>query len=381
MATTKSDLVCAGCGCACDDLAVQLGNGFGVELEIDCDLGRAWFSDISAADEPLAFIAGKPAEPQAAAEVAARLLASAKAPLVAGLTHSTCEAQLAAVDLAERLGGTIDPFSVPRGLHGTLLQNVGLATASFGELRDRADLLVLWHIDPSLSYPRLFERYAPRQMPIAIEPADDLAAVAVLRALLRDLQLDESAVLSTTGQPLDYWRDLLRQIRAAKYPAIVLPEGNVAAAREALARFVRELNDHTRAIAICLSPGNAAGAAQVLTARTGYPCCVNFATGAARFDPQRFSAESLLARSEVDVLLVVGDALSAKVGKAAQIVIGSHRRATSDLVAVDIRTARPGVECGGTIFRADGIALPLRKLIDSQRPSDEEVLREVIVRL
>jgi formylmethanofuran dehydrogenase subunit B len=48
---------------------------------------------------------------------------------------------------------------------------------------------------------------------------------------------------------------------------------------------------------------------------------------------------------------------------------------------VFIRTAQPGLQSAGTIFRFDGVPLPLRAIVPSPLPTAEQVLRELIARL
>jgi formylmethanofuran dehydrogenase subunit B len=46
--------------------------------------------------------------------------------------------------------------------------------------------------------------------------------------------------------------------------------------------------------------------------------------------------------------------------------------------AVFIRTAKPGLHVAGTIFRFDGVPLPLRAIISSPLPAVEDVLCKLI---
>ncbi len=59
---------------------------------------------------PIPFrIAGLPVERSAAMQRATELLAKSRRPLIYGLNAASCEAQRLAVELAEQLGGVIDP--------------------------------------------------------------------------------------------------------------------------------------------------------------------------------------------------------------------------------------------------------------------------------
>src|SRR5580700_10453932 len=89
-----STAVCPHCGCQCDVIA--FGDG--------CGLGR----EAPPADAPTALVDGRPASLDEAIERAAAIFAASRYPLIYGLAHSTCEAQRAAVALADRCGGAVD---------------------------------------------------------------------------------------------------------------------------------------------------------------------------------------------------------------------------------------------------------------------------------
>ena len=86
-----------------------------------------------------------------AADAAAAILREARAPLVYGLGGTSCEAQRRAVALAEAAGAVID-------VGAAATTAIGSSTATFGEIRDRAELVVLWRADPVVTHPRLLER-------------------------------------------------------------------------------------------------------------------------------------------------------------------------------------------------------------------------------
>ena len=123
-----------------------------------------------------------------------------------GLGRTTCEAQRAAVALAEAIGATIDPAGpLLDGASGLAFQARGASTATLGEVRDRAEIVVVWRADPVVTHPRLLERLRlptePRTLVVVDAdrtataeradtflalPADrDVEALWTLRALVR----------------------------------------------------------------------------------------------------------------------------------------------------------------------------------------------------
>src|SRR5208283_3565884 len=82
-------------------------------------------------------------------------------PLIYGLSSSACEAQRKAIELADLLGAIVDTTSsVCHGPTGLAMQAVGEPTATLGEVRNRADLLIFWGCNPAASHLRHFERYS-----------------------------------------------------------------------------------------------------------------------------------------------------------------------------------------------------------------------------
>jgi formylmethanofuran dehydrogenase subunit B len=151
---------CLGCGCSCDDIDISVRGGRIVEARRACDLGAAWFGDGSAPARAL--VSGREASVDEAVAAAAGLLQTASQPLVYLAPDVTCEAQREAAGLADLLRASIDSVSSDTVLPAVLAaQEQGTASATLGEVRNRADLLVFWGVDPSARYPRYWSRYAP----------------------------------------------------------------------------------------------------------------------------------------------------------------------------------------------------------------------------
>lgn len=152
---------CTACGCVCDDLSVSVSDNRIVGIERACPIARDWFTVNSQTDRAVAEIDGQPSDLQAALTRAARILHSADAPLVYGLSRSNTAGQRAAVRLAELVGATID--TTASQCHGPsimAIQEMGESTCTLGEIRNRADLVIYWGCHPAETHPRHAERYA-----------------------------------------------------------------------------------------------------------------------------------------------------------------------------------------------------------------------------
>ena len=146
------DVTCLGCGCACDDIQVTVRGDRIVEAGRACALGAAWFGDGSLPAE--AAVDAQRTTIAAALASAAGLVRAAKRPLVylaPGITNDTARETVA---LADAIGAALDSVTSDTAMGAILAaQERGRASATLGEGRHRADLVVWWGVDPALRYP------------------------------------------------------------------------------------------------------------------------------------------------------------------------------------------------------------------------------------
>lgn len=422
----ESDMVCVHCPCRCDDIELHVQGGRIIEARNACTAGRERFLAVGPEDDPPCLIDGRPASFEQAVERAVSILAAARFPVVFGLSGATCEAQRAAVALADRLGACIDASGARGDSPSTMaLQSVGEVTCTLGEIKNRADLVIVWGADPVVSHPRLFERHVLEPtglfVPagrggrscivvddtetetvqtaadewIALRPGAHFEALWLLRAMLKETDLDPEAIERRTGVPLARWHALMGRMKTARYGVLLYgPDRSESPGDRSVAlaahAFVRELNAHTRFVVLPLGGrGNDHGAGQVLAWQTGYPGAVSLAVGFPRYGPGEFTAGTLLARGEADAALVVSgnpnecldDPARAGLARIPLIVLGSGGGESGLSPAVEFRTPDFGSRTRGTVFRMDGVALPLRPVLASTRSSAEEVLRAIERRL
>jgi formylmethanofuran dehydrogenase subunit B len=411
------DVTCLGCGCACDDIRVTATDGRIVELARACAMGAAWFGD---GDAPaLAAIDGAPSTIGAASDAAARLVGAARRPLVYLAPGLTNEAVREAVALADLLGAALDSVTSGTALGAILAaQERGRASATLGEGRHRADVVVWWGVDPAHRYPRYVERYVPASRhTIAVDiggrigprdadrrfllpPDDEVATLAAVRSLVGVPATEHAA---HDGDPVRaaIWaraRALAPALVAGRYVLVVadaeraeggatLPDDHVRAS--ALIGLVQALNGPTRAaLSLLRAGGNRSGIDAVLTSQTGYPAAVDFSHGAPRYRPFDGAAHHLAARREVDALVVAGRwedvpaPVASMLTDLAAVVIGpgaSTARLGPRSVAIDTGTA--GVHDAGTALRLDDVPLPVRAVVSGPPAAAGVVkaLREAVV--
>jgi formylmethanofuran dehydrogenase subunit B len=422
------DVTCLGCGCACDDIRISVRGGRIVEATRACALGASWFGDGSS--PALAAIDGTSAALDAAIAAAGDLVSAARRPLVYLAPGLTNEAVRETAALADVLGAALD--SVTSGtVMGAILaaQERGRASATLGEVRHRADVVVWWGVNPAHRYPRYEERYAP--MPRGLHIADGRASRTVIAVDLGGVPSasdadrrfllpaeDEVATLAALrllvsrpaadapygADPMEaaIWaraRALAPALVAGRYvlvvadaepPAGISPAPTDHVRLSALIALVQTMNGPTRAaLSLLRAGGNRSGADAVLTAQTGYPAAIDFSRGVPRYRPFDGAAAHLAARREVDAVLVAGRVddlpapVSALLGTVPTVVIGpaaSAARLGPRGVAID--TGLAGVHDAGTALRLDDVPLPVRAVVPGPPAAAAVVkaVREAVVR-
>jgi formylmethanofuran dehydrogenase subunit B len=166
MVKVFNSVVCTICGCLCDDLEVTVENNEIVKMKNGCAICEAKMVHGYKSEErilqPHIRKNGKlvPVTMDEAICRAAQILTDAKYPLLFGWTSSTSETQHVGVELAEELGSALDNCcSVCHGPSVMATQEIGIPTATLGQIRHRADLIVYWACNPWSSHPRHVERY------------------------------------------------------------------------------------------------------------------------------------------------------------------------------------------------------------------------------
>jgi formylmethanofuran dehydrogenase subunit B len=418
------DATCLACGCLCDDLVLSAEGGRVVEARNACEVGRLWFlADHSQAGLPVATVEGRPVEADEAIGRAAEILGRARSPVVLGLSRTSNEAVAAALAVADRIGAAVDIGPDEASAARTLaVQRVGMVSATLGEVKNRADVVVFWGADPIASHPRHWERYSvePRgrfvpggradrtvivvdadrtatadraDLFVRVAPGARFETLWTLRALVRGGTPDPGRVARGTGLDLATLRDLAARLQAARYGAWFLGDGpDRPAMFEAALTLVRDLNATTRFVLLGLGgPGNAAGARAVASWQAGHPSGVSLARGVPRALPGVTSAAAMLDRGEVDAALIVADDgdTASGLSEAARdhlattptvrIAPGATRSDRPATVA--LASATPGIDAAGTVTRVDGVTLPLRPPLAASVPTDRDWLRAIDDRL
>lgn len=418
---TMDDVTCTVCGCVCDDLRLRVADGKVLEIQPHCRLAEPWFQQAHHRAS-VARWHDREVSRDTALQAAVDLLARSRSPLIFGLSRSTTAGQRAAVRLADQLGANIDTTaSVCHGPSIMAIQQVGESTCSLGEVRNRADLVLFWGADPMSTHPRHMERYSGSPVGqflpggrqdrtvivldkqptptsdiadqfLQIMPDRDFEVIWMLRQLVRD---PASEISPAFGPTCDALRTLATQLKTCRYGVVFFGLGLARSTGghanvEALLKLVAELNGYTRFTARRMRlPGDVTGADMVLCWQTGFPFAVNLARRYPRYNPTEYTANELLRREEVDVCVLLGSEAVEWLSPAAQavlrriptIALDYPHQQPKEPFHVQFTTAVYGIHAPGTAYRMDETPLPLRKILESEYPTDADVLSEISRRL
>lgn len=416
------DATCTFCGCVCDDmeLTVDLDEHRITKAKKACVLGRAWFYEHTLEDRPVVLIDGKEATFEEGIETAAQVLVDAKFPITYGLSDSPCEAQRVAVDIMDTINGNIDTTtSVCHGPSGMAFQGVGESTATLGEIKNRADLVIYWGGNPAESHPRHFTKYAvtPKGMyipngkkdrtvvlvdvrktpsaPVAdiflqLKPGKDFEVLWALRALVKGKKISDN-IEEETGVSREMLDELVSKMKSAQYGVLFFGMGlTMTRGRHfnsgALLSLAADLNEYTHFVAKPVrGHGNVTGADNVVSWQTGYPFGVNFNRGYPRFNPGEFTTTDVLSRGEADAAMIIASDPASNFPKKAIehmkkipiISLDAKDTLTSQIAKVRFAVATYGINTGGTVYRMDDVPISLRPAFDSPFPTDQEVLQGI----
>ncbi len=420
--TIVTDVVCPLCGSLCDDITVRIENGKIVEVRDACDMGESKILGHDRIKSPMIREKGelKEVSYEKAVKKSAEILAKSKRPLLYGWSSTTCEAHEKGIKLAAEVGGIVDnTATVCHGPSVIAIQTVGLPSCTLGQIKNRADLIVYWGSNQSQAHPRHMSRYSSfirgffreegRKAKyvvvidvrdttttnvadefIKVEPGHDYKLLSALRAVLAD----KADVLpdDVGGVPKDAIMNLAERMKKAEFGVIFFGMG-LTQSRSRYNNVVnaialtRELNQFTKFVIMPMRGHyNVTGFGQVLTWETGYPYAVDLSRGYAWYNPGETTSTDVLNRGECDSALIIASDPGAHfpgkslkhLSKIPVIQVDPYHNPTTEFADVVIPSAVAGIEAEGCAYRMDNVPIMVRKLIDSEYKSDEEIIDDVL---
>jgi formylmethanofuran dehydrogenase subunit B len=402
------------CGIASDDLTLEV-RGLEVRVVANGDpvTHRGFEAPIT---DQSPRIQGLEVSLDAAVAHAADLLKASHLPVFSGFGTDVNETR-AAFSLIDRSRGVFDQVNAKAGLRNLLvLADSGWMSTTLAELKNRADVLVLFGTDPEGPFPRFFERFvwpeetlfgqdaSKRQLiflgrapsgsaakaPDGREPEVHICdpeayplIAGALAALANGVDLKGDSV---GGISMAVLKSIIDRLKAAQYGVVSWAAGQLdfdhaELTLQRLTKAIVALNATTRCAALPL--GGQDGdrtASQVSAWLSGYPTRVSYQKGYPDYDPYHHSAERLLNRGEADLLVWVSSLSPAPPpeAKVPTVVIGRSGMTFTQEPEVFIPVGVPGIDFAGHMYRCDNVvALPLYQIRKSELPRASAVLKAV----
>jgi len=412
------DVICMCCGCLCDDISVVVENNNIISVDNGCTVCNTKLLSKNRLKSPVKKINGKweAITYDEAIQYTVDMLLDADRPLMYGWSGTHGEAQCIGIHMNELLGGIIDSTtSVCHGPSILAIQEVGHPGCTLGQVKNRADVIIYWGCNPIEAHPRHMSRYTTysdgffldnsfrnRKVIVVdvrktesskiadefvkVKPGGDYAVLSALRAIVRGK--GDVVPPSVAGVKKTQLEKIVKVCKEARFGAVffgvglTMSRGKYKNVRNAI-ELVDELSRYTK---FTISPmrghGNVYGANEVFTWMTGYPYAVDYCRGIAFYNPGETSAIDILAKQECDACLVVASDPGAHFPKACvkhlaripTVVIDPFPSLTTPVADVQIPVAVTGIDAEGTAYRMDGVPIHVKKVIESDLPTDTDIL-------
>jgi len=420
------NVVCPFCGTLCDDIICKVEGDEIVGTMNACRIGHSKFVHAEGAErykKPLVRKSGELVEVSIdeAVDKAATILTQAKRPLIYGFSCTDCDSQALGVELAEEANTIIDnTASVCHGPSVLALQDVGYPICTFGEVKNRADVIVYWGCNPMHAHPRHLSRNVFSRGFFRERGRADRTVIVV------DPRKSDTSKLADIHLQLDFDKDyeLLDALRTTLLGKEILYDEVAGVPKELIEEAVDVLKNaqfgclffgmgitHSRGkhrnvdTAICLVEDlnafakftlipmrghyNVTGFNQVCTWESGYPFCVDFASGSAKYNPGETGSNDLLQNKETDGMMVIASDPGAhfpqkaleRMAEIPVIAIEPHRTPTTELADVIIPPAIVGTEAEGTAYRMEGVPIKMKKVVESGVIPDKEILTRILTKV
>jgi formylmethanofuran dehydrogenase subunit B len=420
--TRIQSAICPGCACLCDDIDITVVDGKVQQADNICLWGAGKFlsqkrfhpkKERRRLSEPQIKRRGlwQSVTYEAALARAGEILAQARRPLIYGLTNAGVNAQEAALALARRARGRLEPADLAfKAPYYQAVAKYGLYWASLEVIRDEADSVLFWGANPLHSCPRHVVRYSVFARGKFTERGFEerrTAAVDIHRTELAELvkffvplepgqelvllQGLLAALKGCTPPKLKGMRRLVAFFQEASYSVIFFGRGVCyGPAREVLdglAELAARLNDRIPCILFPLSADfNSVGLYHLLLRELGSPLAPDFGA------PSGLSLHAEpAALASVDALVVVGADLfwflseteisDLKKRRVPVVALSPFANRTTGNADVVIPVPLAGLETPEIAFRMDGLPLFLPELVHSPLRPDSQVLRDLAATL
>ncbi|MDI6810266.1 MAG: formylmethanofuran dehydrogenase subunit B [archaeon] len=419
---TVTDVVCPLCGSVCDDIEVEVEDTKIIKVTGACAVGKSKLLGHERIKSPMIREDGvlKECSYDEAIKKAAELLAKSRRPLLYGWSSTVCETHKVGIELAEEIGGVVDnTASVCHGPSVLAIQDVGIPGSTLGQIKNRTDFVIYWGSNPANAHMNHMKRYTyiskgyflpggkkdkklavidvretstakMAQLFAQVEPGKDFLLFSAVRAVLMGYEDIVPEVVG--GVPKEKIVALAKAMKESRFFCLFFGMG-VTQSRCRQNNIVNAIQTtraghmHTKGLIWPMRGHyNVNGFNQVCTWETGYPYAVDLSRGYAWYNPGETASTDLLGRRECDVALIIAsdpashfpaDAVR-HLARIPVIQIDPYANPTTEFADIVIPCAVSGIEAEGSVYRMDNVPIRLRKIVDTEYMTDEEIMMRIL---
>ncbi|MDE0309312.1 MAG: hypothetical protein OXI60_05705 [Acidiferrobacterales bacterium] len=406
----RDDAICPFCALLCDDIVARsdsTGHPFDAR---GCGIANSRYSGIVTPMDEKCHIFGNPATHPEAIRTAAELVSKSEAMVITGM-YTDVAGSRAALKLAERKSAVImSADGSAAHSQASRIQRSGGYLTTLSEIRNRADLIVMFGHGPIADCPRIPNMLRPPHRddhPCARSTSLVMigtgngetpeGSISFECTPERFGMLADAVSLGVQGkrhnhrlgfisnEQIDRLTDMITD---AEYPVVIwaesdfdFPLGDLAL--DSINQLIQSVNVNGRCSGLVVSRSACEPTVnQVATWQFGKPLPLSFRTGRPDYFPAYHSFRSLEKRHDVDLIVWVGGLeVQPQIpeSKADAIVI-SHSRPTRSQLFIPIGI--PGVHHDGHLFRTDQVvAMHIQRTVCSVLPSAEAILTSILAKL
>ncbi len=406
----RNEAICPFCALLCDDITVELDSA-NHSFEVNgCRIAQARYSGIVNPSHDKCDVDGYSVDLAEAIQTAAEMISKSKALVITGM-YTDVAGSRAALKLAERKFAVIMQCD-GEGNHSQVsrIQRSGGYFTTLSEIRNRADLIVMFGRGPVSECPRILNMLQSQHVGddgstrkvsfVAVGTGDNCGPKGSMSfkcnreqyGMLADairLRVQKKRRTTNPGFISDEQINRLTEMIAkANYPVFIwsesdfnFPLGDIAI--DSINQLIETLNVKSRCAGLAVS-GSASRPTvnQVATWQFGKPLPLSFRTGEPDYFPQYHSFESLQRRHDVDLVLWVGglDDQTQFPESNADVIAISHTRPSKSQLFIPVGI--PGVHHDGHLFRTDQVvAMHVQRSVHSLLPSAADVLTSILSEL
>ena len=407
------EATCPFCGLLCDDIIVKSDNSDFSLMTSGCEVAKSRYSSIAETTQDECVLHDKTVDRRQAIRKAAEMISKSKALAIIGMMTDVAGTRTA-LELAERKSAVImQGADAQCRSNPSRMQRAGGYFATLAEIRNRADLIILFGDGPTSECPRLLNMLERRPTSDNPEPAKQSLVYVGAGGKENDQRAIDSNSFDCNPEQFGMLADsiksriqqnrrnrtlgfisdehidqLYKLISEAEYPVLIWSESDfnfplADLAMDSIHQLIEELNKQRRSAGLIVSGSSSSVTVdQVATWQFGKPVPLSFRTDTPKYFPKYHSFESLEKRNDVDLIVWIGgleNEIELPTSSADTIVISSLKPTDSQLF---IPVGIPGIHHDAHLFRTDQVvAMHIRQTATSLLPSSADVLKSILTEL